>query len=156
MNAWTRKTLLGIFFASLLAGSLSACSSASHHRGPMFPEPMAEMREKMVNRITSKLNLDGPQQLKLQALANALQSQRAALVGSQAMDPRAQIQALVSGETFDSASAQTLIDEKMRAVQSHSPAVVAAMADFYNSLGPVQQQQVRDVMQRRRAWFQRG
>lgn len=156
MKAWTRKTLLGIFGASLLVGSLSACSSASHHRGPMSAERMAEMRGKMVNRITSKLDLDGAQQLKLQALADALQAQRMALKGARAAEPREQIQALVSGEVFDSAAAQTLIDEKIRAVQSHSPAVVSAMADFYNSLRPVQQQQVRDMMQRRHGWFQRG
>lgn len=156
MKAWTRKTLLGIFGASLLVGSLSACSSASHHRGPMSAERMAEMRGKMVNRITSKLDLDGAQQLKLQALADALQAQRIAFKGAQAAEPREQIQALVSGEVFDSAAAQTLIDEKIRAVQSHSPAVVSAMAEFYNSLRPVQQQQVRDMMQRRHGWFQRG
>ncbi|WP_159912394.1 Spy/CpxP family protein refolding chaperone [Pantoea sp. 18069] len=156
MKAWTRKTLLGIFAASLLVGSLSACSSASHHHGPKSAERMAEMREKMVGRITGKLDLDGAQQLKLQALADALQAQRSAFMGAQTADPRVQIQALVSGETFDSAAAQTLIDDKMRAVQSHSPAVVAAMAEFYNSLRPAQQQQVRDFMQRRPGWFQRG
>lgn len=156
MKVWTRKTLLILFGASLLVGSLSACSSASHQRGPLFAERTAEMRDKMVSRISSKLTLDRAQQLKLQALADALQSQRTALVGAQAVDPRAQIQALVSGETFDSAAAQTLIDEKLRAVQSHSPAVVAAMADFYNSLRPAQQQQVREVMQRRHRWSLRG
>jgi Spy/CpxP family protein refolding chaperone len=156
MKAWTRKTLLGIFAASVLAGGLSACSSASHHQGPKSAERMAEMREKMVSRITGKLDLDGAQQLKLQALADALQAQRSAFMGAQTADPRAQLQTLVSGEKFDSAAAQTLIDDKMRAVQSHSPAVVAAMAEFYNSLRPAQQQQVRDFMQRRPGWFHRG
>jgi len=156
MKAWTRKTLLGIFAASVLAGGLSACSSASHHQGPKSAERMAEMRDKMVSRITGKLDLDGAQQLKLQALADALQAQRSALQGAQTADTRVQLQALVAGEKFDSAAAQTLIDDKMRAVQSHSPAVVAAMAEFYNSLRPAQQQQVRDVMQRRPGWFHRG
>ena len=33
---------------------------------------------------------------------------------------------------------------------------VAAMADFYDSLNPEQQQKVRELMQRRKGWMARG
>ncbi len=68
-------------------------------------------------------------------------------------DPRAQVQALVAGERFDRSAAQSLLDEKTRAVQAGGPAVIAALGDFYDSLQPAQQQKVRDMMQRRRGWM---
>ena len=34
--------------------------------------------------------------------------------------------------------------------------VVQAMADFYDSLNPDQQQKVRELMQRRKGWMARG
>ncbi len=156
MKAMTFKTLLSIFGVFLMVVGLSACSNSSYSRGPLSSEWKLEMRDKVVSRITGKLDLDNAQQLKLQALADALQMQRTAFMGAQVEEPRAQIQALISGEIFDRLAAQSLVDAKLRSVQSNAPAVVAAMADFYDSLRPAQQQQVRDLMQRRHGWFQRG
>ncbi len=155
MPSWIKKTLIGLFGASLLVGGLTACSGGHYHRhGPMDAERMAEVRGKVMERVGSKLDLNEAQKQKLATLADKLQAQRAALVG-QAGDPRAEVQALVAGEKFDRARAQTLIDEKLRAVQTGSPEVLAAMADFYDSLDPAQQQKVRDFMQRRRGWMGR-
>jgi hypothetical protein len=41
-------------------------------------------------------------------------------------------------------------------LQSKSPEVIAAMAQFYNSLNPAQQQKLRDVMDGRSRWSWRG
>ena len=155
MQPWIKKTLIGLFGASILVGGLTACSGGHHHRhGPMDAERMAEVRGKVMERVGSKLDLNEAQKQKLATLADKLQAQRAAFVG-QAGDPRAEMQALVAGEKFDRARAQALIDEKLRAVQTGSPEVLAAMADFYDSLNPEQQQKVRDFMQRRRGWMGR-
>ena len=85
------------------------------------------------------------------ALADKLHEQRAAMMG-QSKDPRAELQALVAGDKFDKARAQTLVSEKTAAIQARSPEVIAALADFYDSLNPAQQQKVREFMQRRRGW----
>jgi protein CpxP len=37
-----------------------------------------------------------------------------------------------------------------------SPEVINAMADFYDSLNPTQQAEVRERMGKRRGWFARG
>ena len=66
------------------------------------------------------------------------------------------MQAIVAGAKFDRARAQTLLDEKTRAVQANSPEVISALADFYDSLNPDQQQKVREMMQRRKGWMARG
>ena len=155
MRPWIKRTLFGLFGASLLIGGLSACGHRHDGQGwQASAEEQAKFKGKMVDRVSSKLDLNEAQKQKLATLADKLQAQRAAFVG-QAGDPRAEVQALVAGEKFDRARAQALIDEKLRAVQTGSPEVLTAMADFYDSLNPEQQQKVRDHMARR-GWWGRG
>jgi Spy/CpxP family protein refolding chaperone len=149
MKPWIKRTLIGVFGASILVGGLSACG----HRQPswsgnMSAEESAQFRGKMVERVSSKLELNEDQKKRLTALADKLHEQRAALVG-QNKDPRAEVQALVAGEKFDKVRAQALVTEKTAAIQGKSPEVIAALADFYDSLNPTQQQKVREFMQHR-------
>ena len=155
MKPWIKKTLMGIFGASIAVGGLTACSSSHHHRGPMSPEKMTEVRGKVVERVSSKLDLNEAQKLKINVLADKMEAQRAAFIGKTA-DPRTEMQAIVAGAKFDRARAQTLLDEKTRAVQANSPEVISALADFYDSLNPDQQQKVREMMQRRTGWMALG
>ena len=53
---------------------------------------------------------------------------------------------------MDRAKAQALVDDKTSAIKTKSPELIAAAADFYDSLNPAQQQQVRDLMSRKRGW----
>ena len=71
-------------------------------------------------------------------------------------DPRAEVQSLVAGATFDRAKAKALVDAKTGAIQARSPEVIAAAADFYDSLKPEQQAKVREFMAARRGWMHRG
>ena len=108
MKPWIKKTLMGIFGASIVVGGLTACSSGHHQRGPMTAEKMAEVRGKMVDRVSSKLDLNEAQKTKLNALADQLEAQRAAFIGK-TTDPRAEVQAIVAGDRFDRARAQSLL-----------------------------------------------
>ena len=155
MKPWIKKTLMGLFGASIAVGGLTACSSSHHHRGPMSAEKMADMRGKVVARVSSKLDLNDAQKQKLNVLADKMEAQRTAFIGKTA-DPRAEMQAVVAGDKFDRVRAQTLLEEKTRAVQANSPEVMNALADFYDSLNPDQQQKVRELMQRRKGWMARG
>lgn len=156
MKPWIKRTLVALFGASVIVGGLSACSSGAHRHGPMGAEKIAEVRGKVVDRVSRKLDLDDAQKQKLQVLADKVQAQRAAVVGK-AADPRAEVQALVAGDRFDRTRAQGLLDEKTRAVQATSPEVIDALADFYDSLRAEQQQKVRDWMQKRRTgWMARS
>mgnify|MGYP007063194552 FL=1 len=74
MKPWIKKTLMGIFGASIAVGGLTACSSGHHQRGPMTAEKMAEVRGKMVDRVSSKLDLNEAQKTKLNALADQLEA----------------------------------------------------------------------------------
>jgi Spy/CpxP family protein refolding chaperone len=121
----------------------------------MNAEQYAQKRGKMVDKVASKLDLNEDQKKRLSTLGDKLYEQRIALIG-QTPDPRAEMKALVASDKFDTARAQALVNDKTAALQAKSPEVIAALADFYNSLNPTQQQKVRDYMDGRWHWFNRG
>jgi len=156
MKHWIKRTFLVIAGASLLAGGLSACGHRPHEFGAnASPEQHAKFRSWALERATRTFDLNSDQQQRLAVLADKLQTQRAALMGS-TPDPGAQIKALLATDKFDRAGAQTLITEKTTSLQTRSPELIAALADFYDSLNPAQQQKVRELMEGRRGWFHRG
>jgi len=156
MKSWIKRTLFGVVGASVLLGSLTGCGTRGD--GPRWQasaEESAQFRGKMIERVSSKLDLNAEQKQRLTVLAEKLHAQRLALMGDKP-NPRADIQALVAGERFDRARAQTLVAEKTAALTSQSPEVIAAMGDFYDSLNPAQQQKVREFMNRGRRWGRHG
>ena len=155
MKPWIKRTLFGLFGVSLLVGGLTACGHRHGYGGNATPEQAAEFRGKMVERVSSKLDLDAAQKQKLTVLGDKLHEQRLAMMGA-SKDPRADIKALVAGATFDKTRAQALVTEKTAAVTGKSPEVIAALADFYDSLNPAQQQKVREFMDKRGRWYNRG
>jgi periplasmic protein CpxP/Spy len=158
MKSWIRRSLLGLFGASVALGALTACGHRyEHHHGwGMSAEDQARFRDKMLERVASRLDLTEDQKKHLATLANKLHEQRTALRGASA-DPRAEVQKLVAGDKFDRARAQALVGEKTAAVTAKSPEVIAAAADFYDSLNPQQQAKVREFMQHRhRGWWHHG
>jgi protein CpxP len=158
MKPWIKRSLFGLFGVSVALGGLTACGH--RHEGPgwqMGAGEQGRFRERMMDRVASRLDLNADQKQKLGALADKLREQRQAVMG-QGGDPRAQVQALVAGEKFDRANAQALVSEKTAAVNGKSPEVIAAFGDFYDSLTPAQQVKVREFMQHRSGgrWWHRG
>lgn len=120
----------------------------------MSEADVVQLRARFIDKAGSKLDLDAAQKARLATLADALQAQRSALLAGG--DPRAELQALVAGPSFDRTRAQALVDGKTTAVRDKAPAVVTAMADFYDSLKPAQQQQLRDMLAKGRHGWRRG
>jgi protein CpxP len=150
MKTWIKRTLIGLVGAAAIFGGLAAWAQNSPYRHgwhAMSEEDAGAMKAKMIERVSSHLDLDAAQKTRLGVLADKLREQRNALVGTTA-DPRAELQGLVAGNTFDRARAGTLIQEKLAAVNAKSPEVVTAMADFYDGLRPEQQAKLRDFMSR--------
>jgi periplasmic protein CpxP/Spy len=156
MKCTIQRTLLGLLGGALLIGSLGACS----HRPGWSSEggaPSPEMRARMVDKVTSRLDLDPAQKQKLGVLADKLEAQRTALRGQGNSSPRAAMQGLIAGGKLDQAGAKKLIDEKTAVIQGGSPEVITAMADFFDNLRPEQQQKIREFMDRGgRRWGHRG
>ena len=154
MQPWLKRTAVGIVGASALFSGMTACT---HHQDShagwrsASDEDVARFKSRAVERVAAKLELDAAQKAKLGVLVDRLQEQRAALRG--ATDPRKELASLVSDSTFDRWHAQDLINAKLAAVRDKSPQVVAAMADFYDSLKPAQQKTVREFVQRGSGWW---
>jgi Spy/CpxP family protein refolding chaperone len=150
MRPWIKRSLFGLFGATLVVGALSACG---HPRGDhwqqMSETDSAKMRERILERAGKELSLDDAQKQRLAVLADKLKEQRAAVVGT-TTDPRAEMQALIAGPKFERDRAQSLVTTKTDALRSKSPEVIAAAADFFDSLKPEQQQKVREFLNKRR------
>jgi protein CpxP len=156
MRAWIRRTLIGVFGATVLLGGLTACGHQRGHAWNASPEQQAKHREHLLDRVSSKLDLSAEQKQKLNVLADKLTEQRNALRGK-AGNSRDEVRALIAGDKFDRAKAQALVGQKTEAVQGKSPEVIAALGDFYDSLQPVQQAKVREFLERGgRHWWRRG
>jgi Spy/CpxP family protein refolding chaperone len=159
MKPWLRRTLIGIFGTSVLFGGIAACSHRGHGAHgwqATSEEDASRFKARMVERVGSKLDLDAAQKDKLGVLADKLREQRLALVAG-TPDPRGELQALVAGTSFDRTRANALVQSKTDALRSKSPEVIAAAADFYDSLRPEQQAKVRGYLsQGRRGWWHRS
>jgi Spy/CpxP family protein refolding chaperone len=152
-----RRILLTVLGVTLVAGGLSACGHNRDHAwgANMTQEQFAQQRDKMVDRASGKLALNAEQKKLLAAVGDKMFEQRKAMIG-QTTDPRAELKSLIVGPKFDTAKAQTLITDKTTVMQAKSPETLAALAAFYDSLNPTQQQKVRDLMDGRRGWFNHG
>lgn len=150
MRTWIRRSLIGLAAALGVTAAIGAATGVSHCRGgwhAMGDEDGAKMRERFVEMAASRLDLDATQRQKLQALAERMQQQRRALVD--AADPRAPLRALIAGPAFDRAGAEALLDAKTAALRAGAPETIAAMGDFFDALRPEQQQQLRQMLERR-------
>lgn len=150
IKTFARRSAYAIFGLGLL-GSVAAFAHGGDGCGPRHHRPMneadaAKMSARMVERVGQKLDLDAAQKERLNKLADTLRAQRKTAMGDRPMPE--QLQALVSGDHFDRGAAQAMADARAEAMKQGSPAVIAAAADFFDSLKPAQQAKVREFLKR--------
>lgn len=156
MKPWIQRSLIVLTSATVVIGGLTACGSRGDHARGWSDERVAEMRGKAVEKISGKLELNAGQKAKLEVLADEMIASRKAMRGESG-DVRADLQALIAGDRFDRSKAQQMLDQKTRVLQGSGPKVLAAFGDFYDSLDPEQQKQVRERLERRgHGWWGRG
>lgn len=154
MKTWIKRSLIGVVGAAVLFGGFAAYAHRQSGWHAMSTADLAQARTRVVDKVAERMDLDAAQKAKLGVLADQLLAQRQALMAGG--DPRAQVQALVAGNSFDRAAAQALLDGKTQAVQAGGPALIAAFGDFYDSLQPEQQTKLRELMQRGGRHGERG
>lgn len=155
MTPWIKRSLIGLFGLSVALGGLTACGHRHDGGGwQLGAQEQGPFRQRVLDRVAARMELNTEQKQRLAAVADKLREQRLALAGQGGV----QVQALVAGDKFDRARAQTLIAEKTAAVNARSPELVSAFGDFYDSLNPAQQAKLREFMQRRHGgrWWHRG
>lgn len=155
MKTWLKRTLIGLSAVTVLLGGLAACGHRGDHARGWSDERITEVRGKVIDKVSSKLDLNADQKAKLGVLADQMIASRKAFRGNS--DPRTEIQALIAGDRFDRSKAQQLLDQKLQAAQGNGPQILSAFGDFYDSLNPEQQKQVRERLERRgHGWWGRG
>ena len=159
MRTWIKRTLIGAAGVTAVCAGLAAWA---HHHSPyrhgwhaMSEQDAAAVRERVIDRVAGRLDLDAAQKARLQPLADALREQRLALL-ARGTHPRTEIEPLIAGNTFDRVAAQRLLQAKVDAVNTKSPAVVTAFGDFYDSLRPDQQSKLRAALNRGHHHGRRG
>ena len=156
MKPWIKRSLIALTSATVVIGGLTACGSRGDHARGWSDERVTEMRGKAVEKISDKLELNAGQKAKLGVLADEMIASRKAMRG-ESVDVRTDLQALIAADKFDRSKAQQMLDQKTRALQGSGPKILAAFGDFYDSLNPEQQKQVREKLERRgHGWWGRG
>ncbi len=151
MRPWIRRTLIGIFGASLLFGAFAAGACHRHGWHALTEEDATRIKTRVVDKVAKKLDLDEAQKAKFATLADRLQEQRKAIAGPNG-EARTELRSLVAGPAFDRAKAQSLVEQKTQALAGGSPQLIAALGDFWDSLKPEQQARLREFMDRRHGW----
>lgn len=155
MKTWIKRSLIGLTAVTIVLTGLTACGSRGDHARGWSDDRITEMRGKTIEKISDKLELNTDQKAKLGMLADEMIASRKAFMGNCA-DPRADMKALVAGEKFDRSRAQAMLEQKTQVMQGNGPKMLSAFGDFYDSLTPAQQQQVRAKMDRRgHSWWSR-
>ena len=155
MKPWIKRSLMALTATTVVLGGLTACGSRGDHARGWSDERITEVRGKAIEKISDRLDLNADQKAKLAVLADQMIASRKAFRGN--TDPRTDLQALVAGDKFDRSKAQQLLDQKLQAAQGNGPQMLSAFGDFYDSLNPEQQKQVRERMEKRgHGWWGRG
>lgn len=154
MKTWIKRSLIGAAGVAVLCAGLATWAVNSpyghawrHGWHAMSEQDAAAVRAQVIERIAGRLDLDAAQKARLEPLADALRQQRLALLARGA-HPRTELEPLIAGNTFDRVAAQRLLQAKLEAVSTRSPAVMATFGDFYDSLRPEQQARLRDLLSR--------
>ncbi len=156
MKTWIKRTLIGLAATATLLGGFAAYAHREHGRtfGPhlgwkaVSAAEAAPLQGRFVERVAGKLDLDAAQKAKLATLAERLRESRNAMVATSA-NPREEFQAAIAGNSFDRGRVNTLVQAQLATAGAQSPALINAAADFFDSLRPAQQAELREMLARR-------
>ncbi|MFN9745940.1 MAG: Spy/CpxP family protein refolding chaperone [Betaproteobacteria bacterium] len=156
MKTWIKRTLIGVAAAATLLGGFAAYAHREHSRlagpyaawKPVSAAEAAPLQGRLIERAARRLDLDAAQKARLAALAERLRETRNAAVTTSA-DPREEFRAAIAGPTLDRGRVNTLVQAQLAMAGAQSPALINAAADFYDSLRPAQQAELRAMLARR-------
>lgn len=129
-----------VVIAVLGVGIFGAMAGCARHFAQKTPQERAEW---LVKKINDELKLNDVQLGKLNALKDELLAVRSDY-RKRNSNIRKTIDELLSQPTLDQTRALSLVKERTREVNDKAPQVVAAFANFYDSLTPQQQKKLHD------------
>lgn len=130
-----------IIIATVAFTTIAVTAAAYAERGD------GTRQEKMVERISSKLELDDVQTQALENFSAELAETRQLMRG-EGDGLKSEISNLIDAPAFDQGQALTLINDRAAAVQANAPELVAAAAVFFDGLSEEQKSQVKKFMEK--------
>lgn len=130
----TKKFIIGTLFSVVTLGGLVAVAGPGHHG--KFGGMNAEKAERIVERVSSKLELNELQKQNLVSLKDTMLELKAK--NKPQMDRKAFIQSLLAKPVLDETAILAKIQERTNMMNQVSPQVVTALANFTNSLSDEQ------------------
>ncbi len=136
------KHLRKIIIGAITVTTITVAASAFAARGD------GDHKERMIERISSKLELTDTQSTALQTFAEELTQTRELMRGN-GTDLRTEMNSLIGADTFDQGKALTMINDRAAAIQANAPELVAAAAVFFDGLSAEQKAQVQEFAEKR-------
>ncbi len=125
-----------------LISTLAVAGPGSRDRSP------DAFAQRMIDRVTDKLELNEAQVTKLNGVKDAIKAARENM-REKRKDKKGEMLALLDQPTLDQDKAMALLTERGDAMKAEAPKVIAAIAGFYDSLTPEQQQTLRETLKDR-------
>jgi len=134
----TKKIIVGTLISVVTLGGLITYASPAEFCGK--PGAMSDKKiEFIINRVSSKLDLDAVQKQNLIALKDTIKTQRAL---HQKHNPREELAKLLSVPVLDESKVLTMLEARTAQLNQAAPAVVTAIANFTNSLNNEQRAEI--------------
>jgi protein CpxP len=133
----TSKLSILVVGALVVVGTITACS----FRGD--PEHRTQW---ILEKVTTKLELNDAQQVQLKNVSDEIQAARQA-TEQQFGDDREQFLALLEQPTLDQDKILSLVRSRTETFNERAPDIVAALGEFYDGLTGEQQAEVREFIQ---------
>ncbi|MCK7580711.1 MAG: Spy/CpxP family protein refolding chaperone [Chromatiales bacterium] len=119
-----------------IALAVTACGHGFRHHMP------ADHAVRHIEKLGKQLDLNEVQTAKLSAVTATLRKGGESLRGKHD-ERQKEVLALIDQPTFDRQRANALVQQTTRDVNDHAAEMIAAIGDFYDSLTPAQQQELR-------------
>ena len=145
------KTLIVVLVIIALVALVAGGLAWAKHRGYCRHGGM----EWIQARISSRLDLNETQQRKLSALGDTLMDLRKQWVDTREQR-RNELIELLNEPSLNRERAESLLDTWHRSWAERSPELVAAFADFSDSLNAEQREQLREFIEKRSRWHRPG
>jgi len=123
---------------ALLTTSIVGCNRGT-------PE---ERGDRIVQKVTEELDLTAIQQASLTQVKNELLEMRNTISSSREQT-QADIWAMLKQPRLDRNQANSMVNQRIEAIHSRSPAIIDAMGNFYDSLDDLQRAELREFIEDR-------
>jgi len=138
-----------ILFALGAVGLFASVAAYGHHQCH-DPEQKGNW---IVEKISSELELTEPQVAKLEDVRDQMMNARKQM-HQERKGARADVLQLLGQSSLDRDQSLAMINQRLDAIRGKAPQLVNALGDFYDSLTPVQQQELKERIEEKMARFE--